>query len=751
MRALVVASDTQVVGREDELALLREFVSAMGQGARAMGIRGEPGIGKTTLWRAAIEVGEAAGLAVLSARCVEAELPLAFVGLSDLVHEAFPAVADELSDHDRAALAVAVGLEAPQWPRGDAIALPRAFSALLRLLARDRPVLVAVDDVQWLDAPSRRALSFAARRFGDAPIGILVTQRGEGPDPLDLTRAVDETRVGQLRLEPLSLGALAHLLRTRLDVRIPRPALARVHEASGGNPMFALEFARSLAGRSGPALAPLSIPRSLQQLVQARVAEQPPEIRRLLAVAAVAERPTRSLLAAIETDSPRLLDAAVDLGVVSVDGDGIVRFTHPLLASAAYAELAPSRRRALHAELARVLEDLEERARHLALASIEPASEVAAVLQEAAARAHARGAPETAAELAQEAFRLTPLADAPAAGDRAFLVAAYFADAGRTSDALAWLDRVLAAELRGPRRARALLLRVGLEHDVEAGLGMLVEALDHVGDERALRARVLLHVSSGEGYRGNLAASEEAARQALAAAEETDDPALLAFALAVVADRADQSRRPQRELLDRALALAAVHGTPAQSPTVRCLLGEQFLRNGDLSGARDVLERELRAVVDAGIEPARARILRDLTDVESQAGDWQLAARYLDDAWEIAVDGDDQWGQPELLARKARLAALRGDADATRELVADGIRRAEAMHWPYLAAMNRWTLGFLELSFGEPASAWPAFSDVARTPTWRGLEVVTALADAVETLAALGGLEAVDDLVRVAR
>ena len=117
--------------------------------------------------------------------------------------------------------------------------------------------------------------------------------------------------------------------------------------------MFALEFARSLAGRSGPALAPLSIPRSLQQLVQARVAEQPPEIRRLLAVAAVAERPTRSLLAAIETDSPRLLDAAVDLGVVSVDGDGIVRFTHPLLASAAYAELAPSRRRALHAELAR--------------------------------------------------------------------------------------------------------------------------------------------------------------------------------------------------------------------------------------------------------------------------------------------------------------------------------------------------------------------------------------------------------------
>ena len=219
-----------------------------------------------------------------------------------------------------------------------------------------------------------------------------------------------------------------------------------------------------------------------------------------------------------------------------------------------------------------------------------------------------------------------------------------------------------------------MLLRVGLEHDVEAGLGMLVEALDHVGDERALRARAPLHVSSGEGYRGNLAASEEAARQALAAAEETDDPALLAFALAVVADRADQSRRPQRELWTARSRSPPFHCTPAQSPTVRCLLGEQFPRNGDLSGARDVLERELRAVVDAGIEPARARILRDLTDVESQAGDWQLAARYLDDAWEIAVDGDDQWvslnssrgrpGSPLSAATPRRLAGSSRTASA---------------------------------------------------------------------------------------
>jgi AAA ATPase domain len=124
-----------------------------------------------------------------------------FVGLADLVRDDFAAVADELTEHDRGALAVAVGLAAPEGPP-DAIAVPRAFSAFLRLLARDRPVLLAVDDVQWLDSSSRRALSFAARRLGDAPIGIVVTQRGEGPDPLDLARALDETRFGELRVEP---------------------------------------------------------------------------------------------------------------------------------------------------------------------------------------------------------------------------------------------------------------------------------------------------------------------------------------------------------------------------------------------------------------------------------------------------------------------------------------------------------------------------------------------------------------------
>ena len=228
-----------------------------------MVIKGQAGIGKTTLWRAAIESEREQHHTVLSARCVQAELPLGLAGLSDLLQDVLPAVTDEVADHGASALAVAIGLEAPEEGQRDAIALPRAFLALLRALARDRPVLVAIDDVQWLDAPSARVIAFAGRRLGDSRVAMLLTQRDGTSDPTDAASTFGEG-FEELRLGPLSTGALAHLLRTRLGMRIPRPLLARVHDASGGNPMFALEFARAIGERDGSRLGPVPIPASLQ-------------------------------------------------------------------------------------------------------------------------------------------------------------------------------------------------------------------------------------------------------------------------------------------------------------------------------------------------------------------------------------------------------------------------------------------------------------------------------------------------------
>src|SRR4029453_18691514 len=160
---VAVAADRELLGREDELARLNELVSSLPDGPRAITLRGEPGIGKTIVWRAGLALRQES-CRLLSARCVEAELPLALVGLSDLVRDAFRDVDKELADHDRAVLAATLGLEAPgQGSAG--LALPLAFLAFLRLLAREGPVLIAVDDVQWLDPSSTRILSFAARRL----------------------------------------------------------------------------------------------------------------------------------------------------------------------------------------------------------------------------------------------------------------------------------------------------------------------------------------------------------------------------------------------------------------------------------------------------------------------------------------------------------------------------------------------------------------------------------------------------------
>lgn len=133
--------------------------------------------------------------------------------------------------------------------------------------------MVAIDDVQWLDAASQRVFAFAVRRLADAPVVLLATRRTEAgnADPLALTEAFKPSALTEIGLGGLTAGAIQHLVRIRLGVRLPRPLLARVHGTSGGNPMFALELARSLPDPPGGAGAALPVPDSLQELVRVRL------------------------------------------------------------------------------------------------------------------------------------------------------------------------------------------------------------------------------------------------------------------------------------------------------------------------------------------------------------------------------------------------------------------------------------------------------------------------------------------------
>ena len=287
---------------------------------------------------------------------------------------------------------------------------PPPSSAALRLLARDRPLCLAVDDVQWLDAASLAALRYALARLEPEPVAALLAVRGDVP--AWLRRAVPEGRLRTVEVGGLSVGAIQELLRARLDATFPRPTLIRLWETSRGNPFFALELARALQRRGGT-LAPgeeLPIPSDLDELLHARLdglSAAALEVAR--AVAALADPTVPLVEAAVGRRADAGLAETLAARILELDGERL-RFTHPLLGSAVAARQTPSRRRSLHARLAKIVPTAEERARHLALATAEPSREIAAILEDAARSAHARGAPATAAELAEQALRLTPAA-----------------------------------------------------------------------------------------------------------------------------------------------------------------------------------------------------------------------------------------------------------------------------------------------------------------------------------------------------
>jgi hypothetical protein len=259
-------------------------------------------------------------------------------------------------------------------------------------------VILAVDDLQWLDGASAAAVALALRGLRAERVGFFATVR-DAPDgivPFEFDRVFADDRLRHERVGPLGVVSVHRPLRGRLELELSRPALARVAEACGGNPFFALELGREL-GRAGvhlEAQGPLPIPRTLGALLGTRLDRLPGATREALLVVALAERPTAELVADVHGDRSEAL-AALELaaqdGVVVLEGPR-VRFAHPLFASVCHAQAAIWRRQAVHRALAEVVGDPEERARHLALAAEAPEAFVASELEAAAQHAAARGA-----------------------------------------------------------------------------------------------------------------------------------------------------------------------------------------------------------------------------------------------------------------------------------------------------------------------------------------------------------------------
>jgi len=244
----------EVVGREQELGSLREFVAGSRAGAHAFVLEGEAGIGKTTLWLAGLDAARDRSMRVLSARPAVAESGLAHVGLGDLFEGVLEEMLPAMPAPRRSALEVALLLAEAGARPPDARAVGVAVLTGLRILAESEPLLIAVDDVQWLDASSAAALEFALRRMLLEPALLLLARRsGEaGPVP---ENALPVERVTRRAVGPLSVGATHRLLLRRLGRTFTRPTLLRLHEVADGNPFFALELARA-RDRAGTSPAP---------------------------------------------------------------------------------------------------------------------------------------------------------------------------------------------------------------------------------------------------------------------------------------------------------------------------------------------------------------------------------------------------------------------------------------------------------------------------------------------------------------
>ena len=680
----------RLFGRDHELRAALAVID--GPGPRALVLTGEPGIGKTAIWRELLRHASAEGFAVLRAMPSGAEVQLTFAALGDLVDDlGHPALA-RLAPPQRRALEVA--LLRAEGAAVDERAVGVALLELLRGGAVHRPLLIGIDDLQWLDGPSANALGFALRRLQDRPVIVAATLRAGDQPAVDLEGALGPERVDRLELGPLTLAAIQELIVARTRFAPPRGALLALFDAAGGNPFVAGELARELqrrgTGLERGELPP--VPASVRQLVAARIGRLAPEVRELLLAAAGLARPTVGLLARLHPDAEATLRPAAEAGVIVLAGErGDVRFTHPLLARVPYEALEPDQRRRLHARLAAVLDDTEERARHSALAATEPSSAAAAELDEAATAAGGRGAPARAAELCMLAVRLTPPGAEADRARRTLVAAEWRHRAGETARAEALAEGLIdGGDADGDTRAGALALLATERADsegVEAAIGLYDAARRQPEASVGTRGEVHRRLAWLRLGAGEVDAARRHARAAIACASGRDTTGTAsAMAIAGLATVIAGGPPPDGliELAGSPRAVAAPAGQWAETaPGI--VAAVTLLWAGEIEQARAPLEAALTAAEERDEPWLAMHALAYLSAIATTAGELELgvshARRYEELAHASAQGGsarglDVAAGGGRSPGRGARLRRGRPWSRGSRSPPAAGTRFA---------------------------------------------------------------------------
>jgi DNA-binding CsgD family transcriptional regulator len=706
-----------VVGRERELARIEDLLGTGLRQYSALLLSGEAGIGKTTVWQEAIRLGEEAGFLVLRCRPGQTEAKLGLAALSDLLSPVDDDVLSALPDPQRDAIEVALLRAPPSGASSSSRAVAAGVLSILHRLGEQAPVLLAVDDVQWLDRSSQAALAFALRRLEpDTPFALLLALRIDGstaPDPLGF-RDLPASERERMVLGPLSLSALYHVIRERLHLVVPRPTLQRIAVTSGGNPLFAVELARALADageRPGPG-EPLPVPDEIVGLLAARLGRLPERTREAMLAASLLSEPDAGLLErVVGPATERSLQAAVAADLVETRADR-VRFAHPLIGSVLASSATPATRRAMHRRLAEVVPSKEERARHLALACEGPDEAVAAGLEEAAVLAERRGAPEDASELLELAWKLTPEDDVASMARRRLEHARALARAGDVSEATALLDDLLGTLTTGRLRARALEARAQIHWVAGTGAeaeACCTEALAHVGDDDELRARVLVTLAR---VTVDTELVLRRSRDAIDFLESLDepDPGLLAEALSGIAGAEYYlGNGLPWDVIERGLELERVAPTPNVGDRMSAALGTWLKYDGDFDGARHWLEATRQAALDEGDEGSLPYALSHLPQLELWTGNWARAETLALEHLELAETTGQALERFTAIYSLTLVHAHMGRVDETRERLSPALIEAElADPWSLYQLLS--VAGFLDLSVGSAAEAVQSLS-----------------------------------------
>jgi DNA-binding CsgD family transcriptional regulator len=722
-----------MIGRDAELAAIRSLLDSArrGQGS-ALILYGEPGIGKSALLDTAAE--SAADMTVLRCAAVESETELAFAGLHQLVWPLLGRL-DHLPAEHAAAMRGAIGLGPPS---GDRMLISIALLTLLADVAEEKPVLVLVDEPAWLDTPSAEALGFAARRLQTEPIAMLFAARTGS------LHGFSAPGLPELTVTGLSDGAAGELL-AALEPGLAPAARQRLLAESQGNPLALTELSGQLTPeqRRGRDDLPRQIPLSsrLQGAYLERFRRLTSETQTLLLiVAADPVGDTSVVLAAARAldIGPEAVGPGEEMNLIVAD-DRRIRFRHPLIRSGIYGGATFSDRLVAHRALAQVIVEEDQRAWHLAAATIGCDEEVAALLERSAERAEARSGPAVAAAALERAADLSP---SDADRSRRLAGAARTAlDAGQLGRVHALLDQAEFLE-RGPQVQADMAFTRGVAQlrttTVEMAGATLMRGAGEVGAARPEQAAVMLAAAARMARYGDDEERLEEVWRSIVALPLPDDAPMKRLAMSHAGPTMTRLVDVPGGVFQASLEVSE------QLPPSAWIWPPVGVAN--FAGELDVAERHYRRLAEslrsAGAIGQLSLAWADLAVTELNLGRWDEAVMHASEAVRLREVGEVTsigWAMVVL----SRIAGAQGRADECRELAAEGLRLGASHGARNLVAAFGWCLAGLEISLGRYEEAFGHLEGVAQADRWPDgrLWAPNAAADLVDVCVRTGRVE----------